>query len=307
MRRANLSVQREEMIVASENEHAPAQLLARDKAALAQDGFLILEGLLSAGDVKTLGEELEPWLARTPRCDGDFHGWSTTRVNGLLSKSPIVQRLALHPRLLALAEAVMAPACDCIRLNMTQAIRIHPGQAAQAPHRDEEMWPADPAGKVWSLNVMWAVSPFTSANGATRLWPRSHTHKLGREPDPALAISAVMAPGSALVYLGGLTHSGGANRSSADRTGVVIGYCAGWLRTYEEQFLAYPREVARTFPERLQRLIGYQSHRPNLGNWEGQDPSAFLDEAAAPCGPHRDALPPEIAATLRALSLCDSN
>jgi ectoine hydroxylase-related dioxygenase (phytanoyl-CoA dioxygenase family) len=61
-----------------------------------------------------------------------------------------------------------------------------------------------------------------------------------------------MKAGSALVYLGGLTHSGGANRSDADRTGVVIGYCAGWLRTYEEQFLAYPRDVARWFPEELQ-------------------------------------------------------
>jgi hypothetical protein len=73
----------------------------------------------------------------------------------------MVQQLALHPRILALAEAGLAPACDCMRLNMSQAIRIHPGQKAQAPHRDEEMWPADPNGRIWSLNVMWAVSDFT--------------------------------------------------------------------------------------------------------------------------------------------------
>jgi ectoine hydroxylase-related dioxygenase (phytanoyl-CoA dioxygenase family) len=187
-----------------------------------------------------------------------------------------------------------------MRLNMTQAIRIHPGQKAQAPHRDEEMWPADPNGQIWSLNVMWAVSDFTETNGATRLWPRSHIERLGRSPDPQHAIQGVMKAGSALVYLGGLTHSGGANRSDADRTGVVIGYCAGWLRTYEEQFLAYPRDVARWFPEELQRLIGYRWHRPNIGGWEGQDPIEYLRDAS-PCGPHRDALPPAIAAELKTL------
>ena len=87
-------------------------------------------------------------------------------------------------------------------------------------------------------------------------------------------------------------------RSDGDRTGLVVGYCAGWLRTYEEQFLAYPREVAREFPVELQHLIGYRHHRPNLGNWEGQDPIAYLRDDG-PCGPHRDALPPAIAAELK--------
>lgn len=115
-----------------------------------------------------------------------------------------------------------------------------------------------------------------------------------------------MKAGSALVYLGGLTHSGGANKTNRDRTGLVVGYCAGWLRTYEEQFLAYPREVARTFPEALQRLIGYRQHRPNLGAWEGQDPIEYL-RGANVCAGHRDALPPAIAAELRALMASSSD
>ncbi len=285
------------MSIMIQNAHDP---LACDLDALKRDGFLILESVLGQGEVIALRAELEPWMSRTPCCEGDFHGWRTTRVNGLLSKAPMVQKLALNPRVTGIAEALLASACDCIRLNLSQAIRIHPGERAQAPHRDEEMWPADPNGQIWSLNVMWAVSDFTEANGATRLWPRSHIARVGRSPDPRQAIPAVMKAGSALLYLGGLTHSGGANRSTAERTGVVIGYCAGWLRTYEEQFLAYPREVARDFPEELQRLIGYQQHRPNLGGWEGQDPIEYLRDGRA-CGAHRDALPPAIAAELKTL------
>jgi hypothetical protein len=30
--------------------------------------------------------------------------------------------------------------------------------------------------------------------------------------------------------------------------------------------------VARHFPRRLQELLGYRIHRPNLGGYEGQDP-----------------------------------
>jgi hypothetical protein len=57
---------------------------------------------------------------------------------------------------------------------------------------------------------------------------------------------------------------------------VVIGYSLGWLKSYENQYLAYPPEVARTFPPELAALVGYRQHRPNLGNFEGQCPSVLF-------------------------------
>lgn len=273
--------------------------LCADVETLRRDGYVIIRDILGPDAIQHLNRQAEPWLRRTPRCEGDFHGWATTRVNGVLSKAPEAQALALHPRVLPIIELLLSDACDCIRLNMTQLIRIHPGETAQIPHRDEEMWPMDPQGQVVSVNVMWALSPFTRENGATRLWRGSHVNRLGRDASEADATFAEMAPGSAVIYVGGVTHGGGANLSDGDRTGLVVGYCVGWLRTYEEQFLAYPREVARTFPEPLQRLIGYRHHRPNLGSWEGQDPLAYLHGANV-CGAHRDALPPAIEAELSA-------
>jgi ectoine hydroxylase-related dioxygenase (phytanoyl-CoA dioxygenase family) len=269
-----------------------------DLAALDRDGYLILESVLSDYETNTLQAELEPWIERTPRCEGDFYGWRTTRVGGLLSKAPMVQHLVLNPRILSIAEALLKPACDCVQLNLTQATRVHPGERAQAPHRDEEMWPADTQGRHWLVNVMWAVSDFTEANGATRLWPGSQRRDLNRAEDPAESVAAVMPRGSACLFLGSLTHGAGANLSDAPRTGVIVSYCLGWLKTYENQFLAYPRAVVRCFPERLQRLLGYQMHRPNLGGWEGQDPIRWLDDCGAPLA-HVDALTPEIAAQLR--------
>lgn len=277
-----------------------ATAFAGDIATLEREGFLMLPGLMNAHELRTLQGELEPWIERTPRCEGDFYGWKTTRVGGLLSKAPMVQHLALNPRILAIAETLLRPACDCIQLNLSQATRVHPGERAQAPHRDEEMWPNDTQDRHWLINVMWAVSDFTEDNGATRLWPGSHRFKLDRNVDPRNSVAGAMPAGSALVFLGSLTHGAGQNLSAEPRTGIIISYCLGWLKSYENQFLAYPREVARCFPEQLQRLIGYQMHRPNLGGWEGQDPIRYLDDARA-LRPHVDALTPEIASQLRGL------
>ena len=202
-----------------------------DLATLYAQGFLVLENMLTPFQQNQLAAELEPWLERTPRCEGDFYGWSTTRVGGLLSKAPFVQHLVLNPRILAIAEALLRPACDCIQLNLTQATRVHPGERAQAPHRDEEMWPADTQGRPWLINVMWAVSDFTEANGATRVWPGSHRTALDRSIDPADAMAVEMPRGSALVFLGSLTHGAGANRTAAPRTGVIVSYCLGWLKS----------------------------------------------------------------------------
>jgi len=56
----------------------------------------------------------------------------------------------------------------------------------------------------------------------------------------------------------------------------VIGYSLGWLKPYENLWLAYPPEIARGFPRELAALAGYRQHRPNLGNYEGQCPSLLL-------------------------------
>jgi hypothetical protein len=60
------------------------------------------------------------------------------------------------------------------------------------------------------------------------------------------------------------------------RRGAIVSYCLCWLKPYENQWLAYPPEIARDFPPALAAMVGYQQHRPNLGNFEGQCPSVLL-------------------------------
>lgn len=74
---------------------------------------------------------------------------------------------------------------------------------------------------------------------------------------------------------------------------MVVGYSLGWLKPYENLWLAYPPEIARTFSPALAELAGYCQHRPNLGNFEGQCPSILLHGDAAEFPQATDALRPD--------------
>jgi len=258
-------------------------------AELRRSGFTIARRAIDPAIVAALDADLDARFAATPFCDGDFYGRTTKRFGSLLVRSAHADALVRHPLALALAENVLGPWCDRFMLNLTQAVEIHPGALAQYPHRDEDMW-AGPKGEVeYLLNVMWPLSEFTEANGATRLWRKDMTgggagvadaggagQGPPQQPDEDAAVYAEMAPGDVLFFLGSTLHAGSANRSAMPRRGVIVSYCLGWLKPFENQWLVYPPEIARTFDPELAALVGYAQHRPNLGNVEGQCPSRLL-------------------------------
>jgi len=244
---------------------------------LRSQGYVILEDLVEPTTVDSVCRELEPWIVATPYCEGDFYGWNTTRLGAVLMKSPASHALVAHPLILAIMDEVLGPHCDWYQLNLSQAVRIHPGERQQVPHRDEEMWPCAKNGVEYLVNVMWTLSDFTEKNGATCVWPRSQFNALNRNLDVDARVVAEAPRGTAIVYLGSVTHCAGANHSDKPRTGLIFSYCLGWLKQYENAYLTYPPEVARHFPKQLRELLGYRIHRPNLGGYEGQDPAVLFE------------------------------
>ncbi|CAN5172925.1 phytanoyl-CoA dioxygenase family protein [soil metagenome] len=256
-------------------------------------GWCILPNALPCDHIAALDADLAEPFSQTPFCKGNFYGETTQRFGRLLSHSSLMPALVQHRLILDIVEAVLAPHCDCIALNVTQAIAIHPGAPAQAPHRDQDMW-RGPVGEIeYLVNVLWPLTAFHADNGATMLWPGSHgPAALDAEPSQQPVI-AHMPPGSALLFLGSTMHAAGANHSALVRRSLVIGYALGWLKPYENPWLAYPPAVARNFSPDLAALVGYRQHRPNLGNYEGQCPSILLSGATDPHPGAIDALRPD--------------
>ncbi|MES1199916.1 MAG: phytanoyl-CoA dioxygenase family protein [Pseudomonadota bacterium] len=249
-------------------------------AALDEAGCLVLENAIEPCALTTIKSELAPWFDDARFGQGPFFGRGTKRFSGVFAKAPTTAALALHEDILSAVETVLLGPdqahADCIQLSQTQAIEIEPGEPAQLLHRDDSVFPM---AKHFELivNVMWTLDRFTADNGATRLAPGSHRwERLLNEQYQDEIIAAEAPPGSAIIWLGSLIHGGGQNRTTLSRRGLVMSYSLGWLAPAEKLLLSIPSEVARALPERLQRLIGYQLHRPNLGWVEGCDPFHWL-------------------------------
>jgi len=277
--------------------HAGAHRSAEGQA-LMERGYTILRGAAPFALVRQVGAELDARFAATPFCEGDFYGERTKRFGRLLIRSPFAADLVLNRAILDLAELALGNWCERIQLNLSQAIEIHPGALPQFPHRDQDMWQGALGEVEYLVNVMWPLTPFTADNGATMIWPNSHgVEALVEEPKEA-PIVAEAEPGDAIVFLGSTLHGAGANHSSAARRSIIVSYCLGWLKPYENQWLAYPPDIAKAFSPELAALAGYAQHRPNLGNFEGQCPSILF--AGYPAEPVAaiDALRPDQSALL---------
>jgi len=112
--------------------------LADTAHVLLEHGCCIVRNALPLAAIGALDRDLAPHFERTPFGRGAFYGTTTKRFGRLLLRSPHTAALVQHPAILAAVEAVLAPWCDCIQLNTTQAIGIHPGAPAQLPHRDQK-------------------------------------------------------------------------------------------------------------------------------------------------------------------------
>lgn len=253
----------------------PGDVLAR----LADDGFCVVEGLLSPHEVAAARRELEPVLETTPRGRNPFEGYRTRRVYALFAKVRCFDGPLSHPLVEAVATAVLGHH----QLSAAVAIEIGPGEVAQSLHHDDAVYPlARPHPEV-VLNTMWALDRFTAANGATRLVPGSHRWPEGRRPGPGdPTVPATMDPGSVLFYLGSLWHGGGANRTDRPRLGVILELCAGWVRPQENHLLAVPPEVVAGLDDRLAELLGYNVHPPFLGYVDGRHPLRVLRRRSGP-------------------------
>ena len=66
-----------------------------------------------------------------------------------------------------------------------------------------------------------------------------------------------MPAGSVMLFVGSIYHGGGANTTDKARLGVILEFCAGWVRPQENHVLGVPKEIVAGLDPRLQELLGY--------------------------------------------------
>jgi ectoine hydroxylase-related dioxygenase (phytanoyl-CoA dioxygenase family) len=260
---------------------------------LLRRGYAIVPGAADREAILGMSRGLDERFARTPFSVGAFHGERTKRFHRLLARCAGAADLVMQETVLSAVKTVLGPWCDFPEINLTQGVEIHSGAPAQAPHADQNMWPLPKGPMELCVNVFWPMVDFTAENGATRVWPGSHFRPRDVAvplPEPEICR---MAPGDALIVLGSTVHAAGANRTPAPRRALIVSYCLGWLKAYENQSLAYSPDFARTLDPELAAMLGYRWHRPNLGTYDGQCPSVLLGDEVPDHLATVDALIPE--------------
>ncbi len=195
-----------------------------------------------------------------------------------------LDHIATHPLALSLARHLLG---ERFLLSGYTAHIIHPGNAAMALHTDQWWLPrpslpgeppnrpgdiarslrafgppaaaALPVNPAVVINVMWAVTEFTAANGCTRLVPGSHLS--GREPDPAGAwetVDAEVPAGGAVIWDARTWHGSGSNTSRERRVGISITYCGPQFRQLQNHTLAIRPETWPLLDDTMRSLMGFR-------------------------------------------------
>jgi hypothetical protein len=260
--------------------HLPASAPSEDVAAcLKQYGYAIVDDLAPVGLMDEIAGEMAPYVENSMYGTDSFLGLATKRTGALIARSPAARRLIMNPTALGTAGIVLQKA-STFRLHLTQIISVYPGSPAQKLHQDEVAWDFFPFPLDYDIqcNLLWALSDYTEEMGATRVVPGSH---LGtrKKYDISETAPAVMRRGSALFYTGKVFHGAGANKTERLRQAINITYAVGWVRQEENQYLSTPLEIAKTLPDDLLKVMGYQLGCFSLGYIrDGEDPMVAIRE-----------------------------
>ncbi|HXC55658.1 MAG TPA: phytanoyl-CoA dioxygenase family protein [Rhizomicrobium sp.] len=245
-------------------------------ARVQQDGFTVVENAIEPALVDALNaalERLERALGARPAMNG-FEGHKTVRIYNLLAHGDVFASVPVHQNVLPVIEGVLDPGC---LISSLSSIAIDPGESAQPIHADDMVIPLDKPHRAIVCNSMWALTDFTDANGATRLVPGSHKKANPDYGGSYETVPGAMKKGSVLIWDGALWHGGGANRTAARRTGIAMNYCAGFIRQQENQQLGLAPALVKSFPPRLQELVGYGVYQGLIGHIDKKSPAQMLN------------------------------
>jgi ectoine hydroxylase-related dioxygenase (phytanoyl-CoA dioxygenase family) len=253
------------------------ELAGRVTAAVNESGYAIVTDLLDpktcqalVGEVDRVEREHEIGFGTS-----EFEGFHTRRIFNLIARGPAFRDLVVDDTMLRVIDALLG---DGFLLSGTTSMHISPGETAQLLHADDGMISLPRPHVATMVTTLWALTEFRGDNGGTLLVPGSHLEEaMPRPGEKHEPITVEMPAGSALILHGSTWHGGGTNTTRGEeRYGLSVQYVAGWCRQQQNLMLGTDRDLASTYPRRLQELIGYSMYRNVMGHIDRTHPLRLL-------------------------------
>ncbi|HTE18240.1 MAG TPA: phytanoyl-CoA dioxygenase family protein, partial [Armatimonadota bacterium] len=202
-------------------------------------GYSVVPAVFTPAECAEARQELERILAEERDPTGAELGPAGGWAYSLMNKARIFERTYGVPPLLRLIRHFLGD--DCV-LSSVQGRVVLPGAPAQSMHYDGSYTgpflssaPADEGRRntacVFGFNVIFCLSPFTRANGATRVVPGSHrlasTHIPDNHPPGEVVVEA--EEGSAIVFDIAIWHGASAHTGTDSRYAVMTPWRRSWV------------------------------------------------------------------------------
>ncbi|KAJ5403952.1 hypothetical protein N7509_003823 [Penicillium cosmopolitanum] len=255
-----------------------------------RDGGVVIKNFITPETVQKINEEIEPHWEKKGVYKGNLFNAEDPPLSGLVGKSRTIALECLnHPVYREAAKKLLRDVTYpwwgdsksiCISdpiLSVSQAFTRGPKTAGQPLHRDDipqHYEHEEGSGDSSLLGILIAGTETNYENGATQVIVGSHKWGDDRGPaDESLCSTAEMKVGDAFIIIGSIWHGAGENKSETSRRNIYSMHMVkGCLRQDENQFLAIPRDVVKSYPFEVQQLIGYSVSQPYCGWVEMDDP-----------------------------------
>jgi len=217
-------------------------------------GFTIIENVLTSNEAKELQQAL---ISIEDKYGTESqHRGTASHVANLVTYDSKFFKCIDHPKVLPYLEAVMGK--NLILGSLNSRI-VRPGDGNQGLHSDVPIQLHRPTMAPMMMNTVWALTEYTSENGATRVVPGSHNICMGEPPEGFKVlheIQAVCPVGSVIIFNGQLWHGGGENRSQSDRHALFGHYrAAPWSRFQCDPHHHFPESFYEKLNDRQKNLL----------------------------------------------------
>lgn len=242
--------------------------LPRVLRAVQRDGCAVVEGVLEAGLIERLVRALYAVRERII----DEIGLDRLRRAGELGVLRVLPKfdamfleLIELPEVLSVVDSAVGPT-SILHLQNGLLLPSLPPDATPSifQNRFHMDFPRVLNGYLCSINLLFALSPFSFENGGTLVVPG--THQRQQRPGDAWleqhAVPVECPAGSMLVFDSTLYHAAGRNVSGADRLGINQQFTRSYFKQQIDLVRALGDEVIRTRRPRTQQLLGWYTRVP---------------------------------------------
>jgi ectoine hydroxylase-related dioxygenase (phytanoyl-CoA dioxygenase family) len=244
---------------------------------LEERGYTLIKDAMPPETVERVRDELERLYARHAEIAGK--PWGPERgLENLTNKSLAFLDIIEATRpVIELMEAMLGPNLVLASLNARSSSAYTPPQGLHRDHQGQLLYERRADGQIVPAHIymqsLWVLDDMTSAKGATRIVPGTHTPEAG-SPRPGSPfgepIPLVAPAGSVAVFPASLWHAGGEHTGPGVRRVFHGFFSRSWATPQFDNLRSMPPEMLAQCTPFQRQLLGYDRQaawEDGWGNW----------------------------------------